>query len=68
MRPDDEIGDDAFHLIEEELDWLEMAKRRPGRRGTAARDPNRENGLKPPHRGTAKSLIHGRTAAVRIDI
>jgi len=21
----DEIGDDAFHLMEEELDWLEMA-------------------------------------------
>jgi monovalent cation/hydrogen antiporter len=30
MRADDEIGDDAFHLIEEELDWLEM---------TTARDP-----------------------------
>jgi CPA1 family monovalent cation:H+ antiporter len=25
MRTNDEIGDDAFHLIEEELDWLEMA-------------------------------------------
>jgi monovalent cation/hydrogen antiporter len=25
MRHEDEIGDDAFHLIEEELDWLEMA-------------------------------------------
>jgi CPA1 family monovalent cation:H+ antiporter len=25
MRDEDEIGDDAFHLIEEELDWLEMA-------------------------------------------
>jgi Na+/H+ antiporter len=25
MRTDDEIGDDAFHQIEEELDWLEMA-------------------------------------------
>ena len=25
MRHDDEIGDDAFHQIEEELDWLEMA-------------------------------------------
>ena len=24
MRANDEIGDDAFHLIEEELDWLEM--------------------------------------------
>jgi NhaP-type Na+/H+ or K+/H+ antiporter len=25
MRANDEIGDDAFHEIEEELDWLEMA-------------------------------------------
>ena len=25
MRANDEIGDDAFHGIEEELDWLEMA-------------------------------------------
>jgi monovalent cation/hydrogen antiporter len=25
MRGNDEIGDDAFHEIEEELDWLEMA-------------------------------------------
>jgi len=25
MRGRDEIGDDAFHLVEEELDWLEMA-------------------------------------------
>ena len=25
MRSSDEIGDDAFHRIEEELDWLEMA-------------------------------------------
>ena len=25
MRSNDEIGDDAFHQIEEELDWLEMA-------------------------------------------
>jgi CPA1 family monovalent cation:H+ antiporter len=25
MRSQDEIGDDAFHRIEEELDWLEMA-------------------------------------------
>ena len=24
MRDSDEIGDDAFHLLEEELDWLEM--------------------------------------------
>ena len=28
MRTSDEIGDDAFHLMEEELDWLEMADRR----------------------------------------
>ena len=27
MRANDEIGDDAFHQIEEELDWLEMAAR-----------------------------------------
>jgi CPA1 family monovalent cation:H+ antiporter len=26
MRASDEIGDDAFHAIEEELDWLEMAR------------------------------------------
>lgn len=25
MRIKDEIGDDAFHLVEEDLDWLEMA-------------------------------------------
>jgi Na+/H+ antiporter len=30
MRANDEIGDDAFHRMEEELDWLEMAG---GRRG-----------------------------------
>jgi Na+/H+ antiporter len=28
MRATNEIGDDAFHLIEEELDWLEMAGHR----------------------------------------
>lgn len=28
MRASNEIGDDAFHQIEEELDWLEMAHRR----------------------------------------
>ena len=28
MRDSDEIGDDAFHLLEEELDWLEMADSR----------------------------------------
>jgi monovalent cation/hydrogen antiporter len=27
MRANDEIGDDAFHQIEEELDWIEMARR-----------------------------------------
>jgi CPA1 family monovalent cation:H+ antiporter len=27
MRANDEIGDDAFHMMEEELDWLEMAGR-----------------------------------------
>ena len=26
MRANDEIGDDAFHRIEEELDWLEMSE------------------------------------------
>ena len=30
MRANDEIGDDAFHRIEEELDWLEMAGRSSG--------------------------------------
>ena len=25
MRANDEIGDDAFHQLEEELDWIEMA-------------------------------------------
>ena len=25
MRASDEIGDDAFHRVEEELDWIEMA-------------------------------------------
>jgi monovalent cation/hydrogen antiporter len=29
MRARDEIGDDAFHRIEEELDWLEMAGPKP---------------------------------------
>jgi CPA1 family monovalent cation:H+ antiporter len=27
MRVNHEIGDDAFHRMEEELDWLEMAGR-----------------------------------------
>jgi hypothetical protein len=26
MRASYEIGDDAFHLMEEELDWIEMAE------------------------------------------
>jgi len=30
MRAKDEIGDDAFHRMEEELDWLEMAGDRKG--------------------------------------
>jgi hypothetical protein len=25
MRANQEIGDDAFHQVEEDLDWLEMA-------------------------------------------
>ena len=25
MRANEEIGDDAFHQLEEELDWIEMA-------------------------------------------
>ena len=29
MRASDEIGDDAFHQMEEELDWLEMAEKGP---------------------------------------
>jgi monovalent cation/hydrogen antiporter len=29
MRANDEIGDDAFHRMEEELDWLDMAERTP---------------------------------------
>ena len=33
LRATDEIGDDAFHRIEEELDWLEMAGRTAGREG-----------------------------------
>jgi hypothetical protein len=37
MRANDEIGDDAFHRIEEELDWLEMAG------DTHVREPRRAN-------------------------
>ena len=33
MRASDEIGDDAFHQMEEELDWLEMAGRTGGAEG-----------------------------------
>jgi CPA1 family monovalent cation:H+ antiporter len=33
MRAGDEIGDDAFHQMEEELDWLEMAGRTGGPEG-----------------------------------
>jgi hypothetical protein len=33
MRGNDEIGDDAFHRMEEELDWLEMARGNQGRDG-----------------------------------
>ena len=25
MRDETDIGDDAFHVVEEELDWLEMS-------------------------------------------
>jgi hypothetical protein len=25
MRASEEIGDDAFHQMEEEMDWIEMA-------------------------------------------
>jgi CPA1 family monovalent cation:H+ antiporter len=32
MRGRDEIGDDAFHRVEEELDWLEMSGRTAGDR------------------------------------
>jgi monovalent cation/hydrogen antiporter len=28
MRASEEIGDDAFHMVEEELDWIEMSARR----------------------------------------
>jgi len=31
MRANDEIGDDAFHRIEEELDWIEMASSQSAR-------------------------------------
>jgi hypothetical protein len=30
MRTHEEIGDDAYHRIEEELDWLEMANGQTG--------------------------------------
>ena len=37
MRANDEIGDDAFHRVEEELDWLEMGE---GRRSDRTREGN----------------------------
>ena len=36
MRASDEIGDDAFHQMEEELDWIEMSD-------TAKEDAEAEN-------------------------
>jgi Na+/H+ antiporter len=33
MRANQEIGDDAFHRIEEDLDWIEMAEPTAGRDG-----------------------------------
>jgi monovalent cation/hydrogen antiporter len=35
MRNNREIGDDAFHQLEEELDWLEMAGRRTEEDGSS---------------------------------
>ena len=29
MRANDEIGDAAFHRVEEELDWVEMSRTAP---------------------------------------
>jgi hypothetical protein len=40
MRTRDEIGDDAFHQMEEELDWLEMAGAGP----TSKRDECQASG------------------------
>ena len=37
MRASDEIGDDAFHQVEEQLDWMEMA----GGRGAEVDDAER---------------------------
>jgi monovalent cation/hydrogen antiporter len=28
MRDSQEIGDDAFHQVEEDLDWIEMSDRK----------------------------------------
>ena len=39
MRTTDEIGDDAFHQVEEELDWLEMAGRSIANREPLIPDP-----------------------------
>jgi CPA1 family monovalent cation:H+ antiporter len=36
MRASEEIGDDAFHVMEEELDWIEMSG--SGRKAGAARE------------------------------
>ena len=36
MRDTNEIGDDAFHQLEEELDWIEMAG--GGREGAEAQE------------------------------
>jgi CPA1 family monovalent cation:H+ antiporter len=41
MRANDEIGDDAFHRMEEELDWIEMA-------GGGKRDAEPEGSSRPP--------------------
>ncbi|MBY5646777.1 hypothetical protein HFO45_00575 [Rhizobium leguminosarum] len=33
MRRADEIDDDVFHMLEQELDWAELAALQPGRDG-----------------------------------
>ena len=45
MRANHEIGDDAFHLLEEELDWLEMS--------SGGRDDRRSSSTVPFHKGTS---------------
>ena len=37
MRSTDDIGDDAFHQLEQELDWLEMGS---GGKGTQNAGPD----------------------------